>query len=178
MVLSVTKQKDNLYWDRKKWPKWSLRIPQCRFIFLKRQCEKYRRNNVPLFLFWRFFYERYKIKYLMDIPARVKIGKGFKIEHIGGTVINPNARIGDNVSILNNVLIGAESRGKRKGVPTIENKVYLAANVVIVGNIKIGNNVLISANSFVNYDVPDNSIVVGNKIIPSTNATEGYIKIP
>ncbi len=48
---------------------------------------------------------------------------------------------------------------------------------MIVGKIKIGNNVLIAANSYVNFDVPDNSIVIGNpgKIIHRENATEGYI---
>ena len=51
------------------------------------------------------------------------------------------------------------------------------ANAVIVGKINIGNNVLIAPNSYVNFDVPDNSIVIGNpgKIIHKDNATEGYI---
>lgn len=45
------------------------------------------------------------------------------------------------------------------------------------GGVKIGNNVLIAANSFVNCDVPDNSIVFGNPCIIKykENATEGYI---
>lgn len=30
------------------------------------------------------------------------------------------------------------------------------------GGVKIGNNVLIAPNAFVNFDVPDNSIVIGN----------------
>ena len=48
---------------------------------------------------------------------------------------------------------------------------------MIVGKISIGNNVLVAANSYVNFDVPDNSIVLGNpaKIIHKDNATEGYI---
>ena len=31
-----------------------------------------------------------------------------------------------------------------------------------MGGVKIGNNVLIAPNAFVNFDVPDNSIVIGN----------------
>ncbi|WP_035190165.1 serine acetyltransferase, partial [Ligilactobacillus equi] len=154
---------------------WSLRVPQCKFIFIKRKCEFWRNRNKIFFIIWRLIYERYKIKYMMDIPAKTKIGMGFKIEHIGGIVINPEAVLGENVSILNNVLIGSEKRGRRKGVPTIGNNVYLATNVVIVGNVKIGNNVLIAANTFVNFNVPDNSIVVGNKIILNENATVGYL---
>ena len=33
---------------------------------------------------------------------------------------------------------------------------------VIVGNITIGNNVLIAPGAYVNFDVPDGSIVIGN----------------
>lgn len=67
--------------------------------------------------------------------------------------------------------------GVKIGVPTIGNDVWIDPNAVIVGGINIGDNVLIAANSFVNFDVPSNSIVIGNpgKIIPSVRATEGYI---
>lgn len=68
-----------------------------------------------------------------------------------------------------------EKRGKRAGNPQIGNRVYIAAGAVIVGKIKIGNNVLIAANSFVNFDVPDNSIVIGNKIMPNDFATQDYV---
>lgn len=63
------------------------------------------------------------------------------------------------------------------GVPTIGNDVWIGPNAVIVGKINIGDNVLIAANSYVNFDVPSNSIVIGNpgRIIPSAKATEGYI---
>ena len=46
-----------------------------------------------------------------------------------------------------------------------------------MGNIRIGNDVLIAANSFVNFDVPDHSIVIGNPgvVHHRNNATEGYI---
>ena len=50
----------------------------------------------------------------------------------------------------------------------------------VVGNIKIGNNVLIAPNSYVNFSVPDNSIVLGNPgvIKHSDNATKDYIMNP
>ena len=88
---------------------------------------------------------------------------------------NPDAKLGNDVTILNNVLIGMEKRGKRTGSPDIGNKVYIASGAVITGKIKVGNNVLIAANSFVNFDVPNNSIVIGNKIIKSNKATDYYI---
>lgn len=74
-------------------------------------------------------------------------------------------------------MIGQENRGKRKGTPIIGNEVWIGANAVIVGNVKIGNDVLIAPLSYVNFDVPDHSIVVGNpaKIISKEYATKDYI---
>ena len=48
---------------------------------------------------------------------------------------------------------------------------------MVVGNIHIGSDVLISPNAYVNFDVPDYSIVIGNpaKIIKKENATDSYI---
>ena len=126
-----------------------------------------------------YFYHLKKIcqKQVSQIPYNVTIGDGFYIGHIGNIIMNPNVIIGRNVNIANGVCIGQENRGNRKGTPTIGNKVWIGTNAVIVGKIKIGNNVLIAPNSYINFDVPDNSIVVGNpgKIIYNGHATENYI---
>lgn len=163
--------------DKNKWGKRKglMALPQYKFVYLKRKCEYWRSKNKLIFIFWRLIYQHYETKYLMDVSAKTIIGKGFKIEHLGGVVINPDAKLGNDVTILNNVLIGMEKRGKRTGSPDIGNKVYIASGAVITGKIKVGNNVLIAANSFVNFDVPNNSIVIGNKIIKSNKATDYYI---
>ena len=59
----------------------------------------------------------------------------------------------------------------------IGNEVWIGTNAVVVGKIRIGNNVLIAPNAFVNIDVPDNSIVIGNPAIIKycKSATEEYI---
>ena len=152
-------------------------LPQYRFLFVKRKCEFHRSNSRLLFYLYRFLYEKYKVKYMMDIPAKVKIGKGLRIEHIGNIVINPEEVIGENVTLLNGVLIGSQSRGDRKGTPIIGNSVWIGTNAIVVGKINIGNDVLIAPGAFVNFDVLDDSIVLGNpgKIIPNSNATKGYI---
>ena len=92
--------------------------------------------------------------------------------------MNPNASIGQNCNIYNGVTIGKEKRDKLEGNPTLGNQVWIGANAVIVGKINIGNDVMIAPCAFVNFDVPDHSIVLGNpaKIIQKENATEGYIK--
>lgn len=57
-------------------------------------------------------------------------------------------------------------------------RVWIGVNATIVGKIKIGNNVLIAPNSYVNCDIPNDSIVFGNPCVIkyNKNATDGYIK--
>lgn len=52
--------------------------------------------------------------------------------------------------------------GLRAGCPTIGNNVTICMNSSVVGGITIGNDVVIAANSFVDFDVPDGSVVVGS----------------
>ena len=87
------------------------------------------------------------------------------------------AKIGDNCNVAAGVTIGQENRGKRKGASTIGDRVWIGTNAVVVGKVTFGDNVLIAPNSYVNFDVPSNSIVIGNpgKIIENRpDATEGY----
>ena len=113
----------------------------------------------------------------IQIPARTSIGEGFYIGHLGRVIIHPEAKLGKNINIATGVTIGAENRGKRKGTPVISDNCWIGTNAVVVGNIKIGSDVLIAPLAYVNFDVPDHSIVVGNpgKIIPRENATEDYV---
>lgn len=116
-------------------------------------------------------------KTMIQIPEKTQIGEGFYIGHTGRIIINQDAIIGKNVNISTGVTIGQENRGKRKGCPKIGNQVWIGTNAVIVGNITIGDNVLIAPNSYINKDVPSNSIVIGNPAIIHQNseATKGYI---
>lgn len=153
-------------------------IPQIKIIKYKRICEYLRNHTKIIYAPFYYLYNHYKIKYGVDMPVQSQIGEGLVIEHIGGIVINPEVMIGKNCNVYNGVTIGIEKRGKRKGVPQIGDCVWIGANSIIVGNIKIGNDVLIAPGSYVNFDVPDHSIVIGNpgKIIKRENATDIYIK--
>lgn len=108
---------------------------------------------------------------------KTNIGPGLYIGHPYGITINPRAVIGKNCNIHRGVLIGQENRGKRKGVPTIGNNVWIGINAVVVGKITIGDDVMIAPNSFVNCDIPSHSIVFGNPCVIKhrENATESYI---
>lgn len=150
---------------------------QYRLLWLKRCCERYVGNPVIYPLIW-FIYHRMQVKYGVDIPARTKIGPGFKIEHLYGIVLNPDVVIGKNCNIYNGTTIGKEKRGKRIGCPQIGDEVWIGANAVIVGKISIGNDVLIAPGAYVNFDVPSHSIGLGNpaKVIERADATTEYIK--
>lgn len=86
--------------------------------------------------------------------------------------------IGNNCNIGPNVTIGQTNKGSRKGVPVIGNKVWIGTGAVIVGKVTIGDHVLIAPNSFVNFDVPPNSLVIGNPgqvIAKDASVVDGYI---
>lgn len=87
-------------------------------------------------------------------------------------------KIGKNVNLHKVCTIGRENRGRRAGVPEIGDCVSVGINATIVGKICIGNDVMIAPNSFVNFDVPDHSVVVRNPgiIHKKDNATESYVK--
>ncbi|WP_343611759.1 serine acetyltransferase [Chryseobacterium oranimense] len=150
--------------------------PNLHFIYVLRKAQKY--NNKPVSgIFWKFVLRHYQIKYGYQIYPETEIGEGFYLGHWGSLVINPKAKIGKNCNIAQGVTIGQQNRGKLQGFPTISDEVWIGANAVIVGGITIGSNVLIAPNSYVNFDVPANSVVVGNPgvIYPAESATESYI---
>lgn len=141
----------------------------------------FRKANTCKFLPFRLFYTLRLMgmsnKTKIQIPARTSIGEGLYIGHLGRVIIHPGAKLGKNINIGTGVTIGMENRGSRKGTPTISDNCWIGTNAVVVGNIKIGSDVLIAPLTYVNFDVPDHSIVIGNpgKIIPKENATENYV---
>ncbi len=141
----------------------------------------YRKFQCNIDNIWRFFYGK-KLDILekktgISLEKNPSIGEGFIIGHWGKIVINGNARLGSQFYVTHGVTIGRDVRGKRKGVPTFGEKVCIRANSTVVGNIHIGNDVLIAPNTFVNFDVPDHSVVIGNpaSIHYRDNATEGHL---
>lgn len=144
---------------------------ELRFLFVLRKAEI---SKSPL---WRFMLRRMRMKYGLDISPKVKIGEGLYLNHPYCIAVNDRSVLGKNINITKGVTIGATQRGDRKGAPIIGNRVWIGANATIVGAVTIGEDVLIAPNAFVNFDVPQHSIVIGNpgKIIPKENATEGYV---
>lgn len=153
-----------------------LKIPGFRFMYFLRRSAKARKGSV-LWIINRIILRRYSYKFGYQIPYYTKIGEGFYIGHFGFIVIHGSSIIGRNCNIAHGVTIGEASRGKLKGVPRLGDYVWIGTNAIIVGNISIGSHVLIAPGAFVNFDVPDHSMVIGNpgKILRRQNPTEGYI---
>lgn len=152
------------------------RNPGFRYMYYLRKASQYKKMSA-FGLYYYFILKRLGYRYGFQIPVTTSIGEGFYIGHFGTIVINENAKIGKNCNIAHLTTIGQANRGKHKGCPTIGDNVWIGTGCVIAGKINIGSNVLIAPNSFVNMDIPSNSLVIGNpaKIIKKENPTEGYI---
>lgn len=148
-------------------------IPRFQIYFRKTQ----EANNLVKKLFYKVLFVYFRNKNHIEMSSDLEIGEGLYIGHPFCITINPGVKMGKNINIHKGVTIGQENRGERKGVPTISDEVWIGINSKIVGAVHIGNDVLIAPNTFVNCDVPDHSIVIGNPCIIKRrdNATEGYI---
>lgn len=148
-------------------------MPKFQKLYRKTQETKF----YPLKLFYKILFKRARNKNHIELSDRAQIGAGLYIGHPYGITINEKVVIGENVNIHKGVTIGQENRGTRKGTPIIDNYVWIGINATIVGAVHIGKDVLIAPNSYVNCDVPDHSIVIGNPCVihPCDHATKDYI---
>ena len=157
-----------------------LHDPGFRFTFYLRKVASYRHRTKSLhlfgYVFGRLMLHHYRFKYGFDISPTTHIGPGLYIGHFGGVVISPFAVLGSNINIAQGVTIGATSRGPRTGAPTLEDRVWVGANAIIVGQITIGREALIAPGAYVNFDVPPMAVVLGNpgKIV-SSSGSRGYV---
>lgn len=145
-----------------------------RYTSMLRKAQSHRSGLLHYWYRWRLL--RLSKSTGFQIGYGASIGAGLFIGHRGTVIVNGEARLGSNVNLSPGVVVGQENRGRHRGVPQIGNRVWIGSNAVIVGGIRIGNDVLVAPNSYVNFDVPDHSIVVGNpaRVIRRENATEGY----
>lgn len=94
-----------------------------------------------------------------DIPLNCSIGGGLLIPHPNGIVIHPEAVIGPNCLIFQQVTIGVG--GPLPGVPRIGGHVDIGAGAKILGGVVIGDHARIGANAVVCRDVAAAATAVG-----------------
>lgn len=116
------------------------------------------RHHIPLLpvLISRFI----RVIYSCELPCSTRIGTNTAFVHNGlGCVVNPDAVIGNNVRILQNVSIAG--RGEERGTPIIGDDVLIGCGACILGGVTIGRGASIGANAVVIDDVPEGGVAVG-----------------
>lgn len=154
--------------------------PGFRFTYYLRKVAHYSRTKRGLgffgYVYNRILLHHYRMRYGFDISPTASIGPGLYIGHFGGVVISPYTVLGRSINIAQGVTIGSTSTGPRKGAPTIEDRVWIGANAVVVGKITIGHDALIGPGAYVFFDVPSGVVVLGNPgIVVGHTGSAGYI---
>jgi serine O-acetyltransferase len=98
-----------------------------------------------------------------EIPPSTRIGRGFYMPHTVGVTIF--AIVGERFTCYAQAGIGGGSGnesdiGAGPGLPVLGDNVLVGAKALIVGPVRIGSGTMISAGSFITYDVPENSMIV------------------
>lgn len=94
-----------------------------------------------------------------DIPLNARIAGGLLLPHPNGIVVHPDAEIGPNCILFQQVTIG--EGGRKPGCPKIGGHVDIGAGAKVLGGIVIGDHARIGANAVVLCDVPAGAAAVG-----------------
>lgn len=147
-----------------------VRNHELRFLFWSRQveCRTFLGKTIGSIIL-----RNYRRLYGLEINFKKhRVDAGLRLIHPWNITVNDNAILGQNVTLFKGATIGEIFWGAKKGCPTIGDNVTIYANATVCGNVRIGNNTQIAAGAFVNFDVPQNSVVVGNPgVIHKKNVT-------
>lgn len=134
--------------------------------------------QAKLYFLARFVNHLSRFLTAIDIHPGAEIGKNFFIDH-GFTVIGETAKIGDNVTIYQNVTLGGTNPtngigGKRH--PTIEDEAIIGSGAQIIGPITVGSRARVGANAVVTDDVPEGATMIGLKARSTLVPAEEWLK--
>jgi serine O-acetyltransferase len=107
---------------------------------------------VPVYRFWAAMCGA-------DIPLDTQIGGGLSLPHANGIVIHPDAVVGPNCLIFQQVTLG--TGGPIPGAPRIAGHADIGAGAKILGGVHVGEHAKIGANAVVLCDVPAGATAVG-----------------
>lgn len=130
-------------------------------------------KNIIISKFANIQRRRFGEKYILDISADTEIGFGLYIGHGGCIIINPSAKIGNNVNLSQFTTVGS-NHGQ---AATIGDNVYIGPSVCIVEDVTIGNNVKIGAGAVVTKNIPENATAAGvpAKILKISDKPNNYV---
>lgn len=108
----------------------------------------------------------YRLLHNCDIYCNLN-GSDVLMPHPYGIVIHSHTQIGQRVTIMQQVTLGARRLGINEA-PVIEDDVYIGAGAKVLGNVRIGRHAVIGANAVITRDVAAGATVVGaNRVIAS-----------
>ena len=137
-----------------------LRNPGMKVVLLNRLVNETPSWNFILKFLLKIYYHRLSIKYGIDLPLTLNFGYNLRIFHYGGIVINPNSKIGNNVTIMHQVTLG--NNMKDNDYPTLDDNVFVGVGAKIIGNVYIAKSTRIGANAVVVKSCyQENSTLVG-----------------
>jgi len=94
-----------------------------------------------------------------EIPLSCRIEGGLLLPHPNGVVIHPDARIGPNCLLMQQVTLGTNDLSA--GAPTLAGHVDLGAGAKVLGKVTLGAHSVVGANAVVLCDVPEGATAVG-----------------
>ncbi|MDK2916157.1 MAG: serine O-acetyltransferase [Euryarchaeota archaeon] len=134
-----------------------------RFQRLLRKLEYY--MNCKQSLLWRPYILYLNLKHIylgrrlgFHIPPNV-FGPGLSIAHVGTLIVNENVRVGENCRIHNCVHLATQC-GSNDACPVIGDNVFIGPGVVMFGDIRIADGIVIGANSVVNTSFLEEGITI------------------
>lgn len=128
---------------------------------LLQSCKRSKLKKYTIGIFAYLIERHYEYKYGVHANANMPVGKGLNIVHGDGIFLNCQI-IGDNFTCYPMVMLGASGEAsERNGIPKIEDNVAVYTGAVVTGNVVLHSGCVVAANSYVNKDVPENTVVAG-----------------
>lgn len=103
--------------------------------------------------YWVLQYRFWSVVTQADIPLGCEIGGGLLMPHPNGIVIHPDAKIGPNCLIFQQVTLA--------GPVVLGGHVDVGTGAKLIAPLRVGNHARIGANAVVTHDVPAKCTVVG-----------------
>lgn len=94
-----------------------------------------------------------------DVPLVCRIDGGLLMPHPNGIVVHPDARIGPNCLLMQQVTLG--TGGPLPGAPVLVGHVDIGAGAKVLGGVTLGAHAQVGANAVVLRDIPAHATAVG-----------------
>lgn len=120
---------------------------------------RYQAASGPGRAYWALQHRFWSVVTQAEIHLNQAIGGGLLLPHPNGIVLHPDAVIGPNCLLFQQVTLGTVST--RPGAPVLGGHVDVGAGARILGPVKVGDHAVIGANAVVLRDVPAGATAIG-----------------